>query len=47
MTGDRSPTTCCPEFEPEHDVDALISRAADAVETIAREGVEPAQQRFN
>jgi len=28
-------------------VDALVGRAADAVETIAREGVEPAQQVFN
>lgn len=35
------------EFEPEVDVDALVTRAADAVETIAREGLEAAQQRFN
>src|SRR5438034_7776321 len=34
-------------FAPEEDVDALVSRAADAVETIATEGVEEAQQRFN
>ena len=34
-------------FELEEDVGALVSRAADAVETIAREGVEAAQQRFN
>ena len=34
-------------FEPEEDIDALVSRAADAVETIASEGVEAAQQRFN
>jgi PTH1 family peptidyl-tRNA hydrolase len=34
-------------FAPEEDVDALVSRAADAVETIAAEGLEPAQQRFN
>jgi PTH1 family peptidyl-tRNA hydrolase len=34
-------------FGPETDVDALIARAADAVETLAREGLEPAQQRFN
>jgi PTH1 family peptidyl-tRNA hydrolase len=34
-------------FEPEIDVEELISRAADAVEAIAREGLEPAQQRFN
>lgn len=34
-------------FEPETDVDALVARGADAVETIVREGLEPAQQRFN
>ena len=34
-------------FSPEEDVGALVSRAADAVETVAREGVEAAQQRFN
>ncbi len=34
-------------FEPEVDVDALVARAADAVETIVRDGLEAAQQRFN
>jgi len=34
-------------FEPEDDVEALVSRSADAVETIARDGLEAAQQRFN
>ena len=34
-------------FAPEDDVDALISRAADAVETVVREGLETAQARFN
>jgi PTH1 family peptidyl-tRNA hydrolase len=34
-------------FPGELDVEGLVSRAADAVETIAREGVEEAQQRFN
>jgi PTH1 family peptidyl-tRNA hydrolase len=34
-------------FELEEDVGALVTRAADAVEAIAREGVEAAQQRFN
>jgi peptidyl-tRNA hydrolase, PTH1 family len=34
-------------FGAEEDVGALVSRSADAVETIAREGVEVAQQRFN
>ena len=47
--GDRRPVAdyVLSPFSPEENVDALISRAADAVETIAREGVEPAQQRFN
>jgi peptidyl-tRNA hydrolase, PTH1 family len=35
------------EFEPEVDVDALVSRAVDAVEVLARDGLEAAQQRFN
>ena len=34
-------------FAPEEDVDALVSRAADAVETIVAEGLEAAQSRFN
>ena len=34
-------------FDAEEDLGALVSRSADAVETIAREGVEVAQQRFN
>jgi PTH1 family peptidyl-tRNA hydrolase len=34
-------------FEPEEDVEALVARAADAVETIARDGLEAAQQQFN
>jgi peptidyl-tRNA hydrolase, PTH1 family len=34
-------------FPPEVDVDGLVARAADAVETVAREGVEEAQNRFN
>jgi PTH1 family peptidyl-tRNA hydrolase len=34
-------------FAPETDVDALVARAADAVEAIVREGLEAAQQRFN
>jgi hypothetical protein len=28
-------------------VEALVSRSADAVETLAREGLETTQQRFN
>ena len=34
-------------FEPETDVDALVARAADAVETLVRDGLEATQQRFN
>jgi peptidyl-tRNA hydrolase, PTH1 family len=34
-------------FEPHDDAEAIVSRAADAVETIAREGLEPAQRRFH
>ena len=47
--GDRRPVAdyVLSPFSPDEDVDALISRAADAVEMIAREGVEPTQQRFN
>jgi hypothetical protein len=34
-------------FDPETDVDALVALAADAVETIAAEGLEQAQRRYN
>ena len=34
-------------FDPETDVDALVSRAADAVETILADGLEEAQRRYN
>jgi PTH1 family peptidyl-tRNA hydrolase len=34
-------------FEPEVDVGGLIGRAADAVETIARDGLDEAQRRYN
>jgi PTH1 family peptidyl-tRNA hydrolase len=34
-------------FDPDEDVEELVSRSADAVETIARDGLEAAQQRFN
>src|SRR5215831_15448146 len=34
-------------FGPETDVDALVARSADAVESIVRDGVAVAQQRFN
>ena len=34
-------------FEPEVDVGALVARAADAVETLVRDGLEEVQQHFN
>ena len=34
-------------FEPHDDAEAIVARAADAVETVAREGLEPAQRRFH
>ena len=34
-------------FAPDEDVDALVARAADAVETLARDGLEQAQSRYN
>jgi PTH1 family peptidyl-tRNA hydrolase len=34
-------------FAPEEDAGALIARAADAVEMIAQDGLEAAQQRYN
>ena len=34
-------------FAPEDDVDEIVGRGADAVETLAREGLEEAQRRFN
>jgi PTH1 family peptidyl-tRNA hydrolase len=34
-------------FEPHEDRDAIVARAADAVEAIVRDGLEEAQRRFN
>jgi peptidyl-tRNA hydrolase, PTH1 family len=34
-------------FGPDEDVDALVTRSADVVETLVREGLETAQARFN
>jgi peptidyl-tRNA hydrolase, PTH1 family len=47
--GDRRPVAdyVLSPFEPEDDSEALVGRAADAVETLALEGLEPAQRRFN
>jgi peptidyl-tRNA hydrolase, PTH1 family len=35
------------DFAPEDDVDGLVARAADAVETLDAEGLERAQRQFN
>jgi PTH1 family peptidyl-tRNA hydrolase len=47
--GDRRPVAdyVLSPFEPEIDVEALLGRAADAVEAIARDGLEAAQSRYN
>jgi PTH1 family peptidyl-tRNA hydrolase len=34
-------------FEPHEDRDEILARAADAVETLVREGLEETQRRFN
>ena len=34
-------------FAPEDDVEAIVERASDAVETLVREGLEETQRRFN
>ena len=34
-------------FLPEDDAEAIVNRAADAVEVLAREGLEETQRRFN
>ncbi len=35
------------DFEPADDADSIVSRAADAIETLDAHGLEQAQQRFN
>jgi peptidyl-tRNA hydrolase, PTH1 family len=35
------------DFQPEDEADALVARAADAVETLDAEGLERAQAKFN
>ena len=35
------------DFEPHEDVEALVARAADAVEAIVTSGLDEAQRRFN
>jgi PTH1 family peptidyl-tRNA hydrolase len=47
--GDRRPVAdyVLSSFAPEDDAEALIARAADAVEALARDGLDEAQRRFN
>ena len=47
--GDRRPLAdfVLSDFEPHDDAEALVARAADAVETLDAEGLEAAQRRFN
>jgi PTH1 family peptidyl-tRNA hydrolase len=47
--GDRRPVAdwVLSPFAPEEDTEALIARAADAVETIASDGLEAAQRHYN
>lgn len=47
--GDRRPVAdyVLSPFAPEDDVETLVGRAADAVETLVGEGLEEAQRRFN
>ena len=47
--GDRRPVSdyVLSEFEPEFDVDALVARSADAVESLARDGLDVTQSRYN
>jgi peptidyl-tRNA hydrolase, PTH1 family len=35
------------DFTPDEDAESIVARAADAVETLDTEGLEPAQARFN
>jgi PTH1 family peptidyl-tRNA hydrolase len=47
--GDRRPVAdfVLSPFPPEVDVDEIVARAADAVETVVASGLEEAQRRFN
>jgi PTH1 family peptidyl-tRNA hydrolase len=47
--GDRRPVAdyVLSDFEPAEDADALVARAADAVEALDAEGLEGTQARFN
>jgi PTH1 family peptidyl-tRNA hydrolase len=47
--GDRRPLAdyVLSDFEPHEDRDAIVARAAEAVETLDAEGLDAAQRRFN
>jgi peptidyl-tRNA hydrolase, PTH1 family len=47
--GDRRPVAdyVLSPFQPEDDAEAIVARAADAVETLACDGLDEAQRRFN
>ena len=47
--GDRRPLAdyVLADFEPHEDADAIVARAAEAVETLDAGGLEAAQRRFN
>jgi PTH1 family peptidyl-tRNA hydrolase len=47
--GDRRPLAdwVLSDFEPDEDADALVGRAADAVESLDAAGLEPTQRQFN
>jgi PTH1 family peptidyl-tRNA hydrolase len=47
--GDRRPVAdyVLSSFAPEDDPEALVSRGADAIETLTRDGLAEAQRRFN
>ena len=47
--GDRRPVAdyVLSPFEPEDDVESIVSRSADAVESLVAEGLVVTQQRFN
>jgi peptidyl-tRNA hydrolase, PTH1 family len=47
--GDRRPVAdyVLSPFAPEDDADAVVNRAAEAVETLLRDGLDEAQRRFN
>ena len=47
--GDRRPVAdyVLSSFAPEDDVDALVARAADAVESLVTDGLDVTQRRFN